>query len=37
MFEHAKVIEEWLAEHFLGLVEYNISWRGDPRVDAKIY
>lgn len=32
--EHAKVIEEWLAEHFLGLVEYNISWRGDPRVDA---
>ena len=32
--EHARVIEEWLAEHFLGLVEYNISWRGDPRVDA---
>lgn len=32
--EHAKVIEEWLSEHFLGKVEYDISWRGDPRVDA---
>lgn len=27
-------LEAWLAEYFLGDVEYNISWRGDPRVDA---
>lgn len=32
--EHAKNIEEWLSENLLGLVEYNIAWRGDPRVDA---
>ena len=32
--EHAADLEKWLAEHFLGDVEYNIPWRGDPRVDA---
>ena len=32
--ELAKDLEEWLASYFLGDVEYNISWRGDPRIDA---
>ena len=30
----ANDLASWLAEYFLGDVEYNISWRGDPRVDA---
>ena len=30
----ASDLESWLAEYFLGDVEYNISWRGDPRIDA---
>jgi hypothetical protein len=30
----ANDLESWLAEYFLGDVEYNISWRGDPRIDA---
>lgn len=32
--QHAADIEEWLAEYFLGDVEYEIDWRGDPAVDA---
>ena len=32
--ELAKDLEEWIASYFLGDVEYNISWRGDPRIDA---
>ncbi|MCM1235993.1 MAG: hypothetical protein NC489_38370, partial [Ruminococcus flavefaciens] len=32
--EHARDVEEWLAEYFLGDVEYEIDWRGDPAVDA---
>lgn len=32
--EHAADVTEWLATHFLGDVEYEISWRGDPRIDA---
>ena len=32
--ELASDLEQWLAEHFLGDVEYNIPWRGDPRIDA---
>lgn len=32
--ELAKDLEEWLASYFLGDVEYSISWRGDPRIDA---
>lgn len=31
---HAKDLEEWLASHFLGDVDYSFNWRGDPRVDA---
>lgn len=31
---HAKDLEEWLASYFLGDVDYNFNWRGDPRVDA---
>lgn len=30
----ARDLEEWLATYFLGDVEYNIPWRGDPRTDA---
>lgn len=32
--EHAADLEEWLEEYFLGDVEYEIDWRGDPAVDA---
>lgn len=32
--EHAKDMEKWLAEYYLGQVSYNIQWRGDPRTDA---
>ena len=32
--QHAAEIEAWLAEYFLGDVEYEIDWRGDPAVDA---
>lgn len=31
---HAGDMAEWLATYFLGDVEYDIDWRGDPRVDA---
>lgn len=31
---HAKDLEEWIAAHFLGDVDYKFNWRGDPRVDA---
>lgn len=31
---HAKDMEEWLASYYLGDVDYQIKWRGDPRVDA---
>lgn len=31
---HAKDVEEWLASYYLGDVDYQISWRGDPRVDV---
>lgn len=32
--EHAKDIEEWIAMHFLGRVDYQIEWAGDPSVGA---
>lgn len=32
--QHAQDLEEWLAAHLLGDVDYNVSWRGDARVDA---
>lgn len=32
--EHASNVEKWLSEYFLGDVEYEIDWRGDPAVDA---
>ncbi len=32
--ELAKDLEEWLASYYLGDVDYEISWRGDPRVEA---
>lgn len=30
----AKDLEEWLASYYLGDVDYQIKWRGDPRTDA---
>lgn len=30
----AQDIEEWLASYYLGDVDYQVSWNGDPRVDA---
>lgn len=32
--EHARDLEEWIATYYLGDVDYEISWRGDPRVEA---
>lgn len=32
--DHARDLEEWLASHYLGDVEYSLKWRGDPRTDA---
>lgn len=32
--EQAKDLEEWIATYYLGDVDYDISWRGDPRVEA---
>lgn len=32
--QHAQDLEEWLASYFLGDVDYQISWRGDARVDS---
>lgn len=32
--EHAQKVRDWIATHLLGDVEYNITWRGDPRIDA---
>lgn len=32
--EHAQLLEEWIATYFLGDVEYEIDWKGDPAVDA---
>lgn len=32
--QQAKDLEEWLATYYLGDVDYEISWRGDPRVEA---
>lgn len=32
--QHAKDLEEWLSSYYLGEVEYQFDWRGDPRVDA---
>lgn len=31
---HAKSLVSWLETHFLGDVEYEIEWRGDPRMDS---
>lgn len=32
--EQARDLEEWLATYYLGDVDYEIKWRGDPRVEA---
>lgn len=32
--EMANSLIEWLETYYNGLVDYNIPWRGDPRVDA---
>lgn len=32
--EQAKDLQEWLAEYYLGDVEYVLKTRGDPRIDA---
>ena len=32
--EMAKDLEEWLAAYFLGDVDYQITWNGDPRTEA---
>lgn len=32
--EAASLLDDWLANHYLGAIDYSISWRGDPSVDA---
>lgn len=32
--EHAKSIEKWISEYFLGNIDYKIDWWGDPCTDA---
>ena len=32
--EHAQLVESWLSDFYLGDVEYEFDWRGDPRIDA---
>ena len=32
--EQAQDMEEWLSSYYLGRVEYQFDWRGDPRTDA---
>lgn len=32
--EHAEKLQEWLSSYYLGDVEYQIDWKGDPAVDA---
>lgn len=32
--DHARLVEEWLSTFYLGDVDYQINWRGDPRTDA---
>lgn len=32
--QHAKDLEEWIAGYYLGNIDYEISWRGDPRTEA---
>lgn len=32
--QHASDLLEWLSTHYLGDVEYQVNWRGDPRTDA---
>lgn len=32
--ELARDLEEWISTYYLGDVDYDISWRGDPRVEA---
>ena len=31
---HARDLEEWLSSYYLGIVDYQLDWRGDPRTDA---
>lgn len=32
--KHARDVERWLAEYYLGDVDYDIDWVGDPATDA---
>lgn len=32
--EHAELVADWLSDYYVGRVEYEIDWRGDPRTDA---
>ena len=32
--ERANIIGEWLADYYKGDTVYNISWRGDPRIEV---
>ena len=32
--EHAQLIEDWISDFVVADVEYEVDWRGDPRIDA---
>ena len=30
----ADLLDNWLANYYLGATDYSINWRGDPSIDA---
>lgn len=32
--EAASMLDNWLANYYLGAIDYSINWRGDPSIDA---
>lgn len=32
--EAASLLDDWLANYYLGAIDYSVNWRGDPSMDA---
>ena len=32
--EVASLLDDWLANYYLGAIDYSVNWRGDPSMDA---
>ena len=28
------MLDDWLANYYLGAIDYSVNWRGDPSMDA---